>query len=94
MMVCVQRREIMKWKIVAAFSAAVIIGGIVAQQIAAPARAAGPIVRSTYTGIGSGVNENVAVIWLLGSDGGIKICTHSATGTNADAPVCSSAVIP
>jgi hypothetical protein len=52
------------------------------------------MVRVTYQGMGVGVNESVAVIWLLGSDGGVKICTHAATGANADAPVCSAATIP
>jgi hypothetical protein len=85
----------MKSKTIAVFCvAAAVIGGVMAQQIAVPARAAAPIVRATYTGISAGVNESVAAIWLLGSDGGIKICTHSASGTNADAPVCSASAIP
>jgi hypothetical protein len=69
-------------------------GIVVSQQFMGPARAAQPIVRASYQGIGSGVNENVAVIWLLGSDGGLKMCTHAATGITADAPVCSAAVTP
>ena len=64
------------------------------QQFTPPARAAAPIVRATYQGIGAGVNENVAVIWLLGSDGGLKLCTHAATATAAEAPICSPAVVP
>ncbi|HXJ03028.1 MAG TPA: hypothetical protein VNH44_17545 [Micropepsaceae bacterium] len=81
-------------KIVVLSIVAAAIGIGLVQQITAPARAAAPVVRATYQGIGSGVNENVAVIWLLGSDGGIKICTHAATGANADAPVCSASVTP
>jgi hypothetical protein len=73
-------------------SAAIAVG--VSQQFTGPARAAAPIVRASYQGIGSGVNESVAVIWLLGSDGGLKMCTHAATGVNADAPICSAAVTP
>jgi hypothetical protein len=64
------------------------------QQFTAPARAAAPIVRATYQGIGVGVNNNVAVIWLLGSDGSLRICSRAATGTVADAPTCSPEVVP
>lgn len=81
-------------KIVVVSIVAAAIGAVMLQQFAMPARAAAPIVRGSYQGIGSGVNENIAVIWLLGSDGGLKLCSHSATGTNADAPVCSAAVVP
>jgi hypothetical protein len=73
---------------------AAAIGAGLAQQFMAPARAAAPIVRPSYQSIGSGVNENVAVVWLLGSDGAIKICIHTATNTNADAPVCSASATP
>ena len=65
-----------------------------AQQFAVPARAAAPIVRASYMGLGAAVNESTAIVWLMGSDGGLKICTHSATGSNTDAPVCSAAVTP
>jgi hypothetical protein len=34
------------------------------------------------------------VIWLLGSDGGLKMCMHAATTVNADAPICSAAATP
>jgi hypothetical protein len=84
----------MMYKIVAAGLITAAIGAGLAQQFAAPARAAAPIVRATYQGIGSGVNESVAVLWLLGSDGAIKVCTHGATNVNADAPVCSAPVTP
>ena len=70
------------------------IGAGLAQQFAAPARAAAPIVRASYVGLGAAVNETTAVVWLLGSDGGVKICTHSATGASTDAPVCSAATTP
>jgi hypothetical protein len=81
-------------KIFALCIATAAIGAAVSQQFTGPAHAAGPIVRASYQGVGSGVNENVAVLWLLGSDGGLKICTHAATGSNADAPICSAAVTP
>jgi hypothetical protein len=81
-------------KIIALCAVAAAIGAGVSQQFTAPARAAAPIVRATYQGVGSGVNESVAAIWLLGSDGGLKICTHAATGMSADAPVCSAAIVP
>jgi len=84
----------MMYKIVAAGLITAAIGAGLAQQFAAPARAAAPIVRATYQGIGSGVNESVAVLWVLGSDGAIKVCTHAATNVNADAPVCSAPVTP
>jgi hypothetical protein len=80
--------------IVALCAAAAAIGAAASQEFGTPARAAAPIVRASYQGLGSGVNETVAVLWLLGSDGGLKICTHAATGNNADAPVCSAAVTP
>ena len=81
-------------KIVGLSVLAVAIGAGLAHELTAPARAAAPVVRATYQGMGAGVNDNVAVIWLLGSDGGLKICTHAATGINADAPVCSAPVTP
>jgi hypothetical protein len=70
------------------------IGIGLSQQFTAPARAAAPVVRATYQGIGAGVNDNVAVIWLLGSDGSLRICSRAATGTAADAPTCSPGVTP
>jgi hypothetical protein len=73
-------------------SSAIAVG--VSQQFTGPARAAVPIVRASYQGLGSAVNENVAVIWLLGSDGGLKMCMHAATTVNADAPICSAAATP
>jgi hypothetical protein len=81
-------------KIIIVSIVAAATGAGLSQQFAIPARAATPIVRASYQGIGSGVNENIAVIWLFGSDGALKLCSHSATGTNADAPVCSAAVVP
>jgi hypothetical protein len=90
-----QLEAVMKWEKVGGLCVlAAAIGAGLAQQFTVPARAAAPVVRATYQGMGAGVNDNVAVIWLLGSDGGLKICTHAATGTNADAPVCSAAVTP
>jgi hypothetical protein len=70
------------------------IGAGLAQQFAAPARAAAPVVRVNYLGIGAAANETTAVVWLMGSDGGLKICTHAATAANPDAPVCSAAATP
>ena len=64
------------------------------QQITAPARAAAPIVRATYQGIAGAVNDNVAVIWLLGSDGSLRVCSHAATAAAAGAPACSPEIIP
>jgi len=64
------------------------------QQFTAPARAAAPIVRASYQGIGAGVNDNVAVIWLLGSDGSLRICSRAATDNAADAPACSPGITP
>jgi hypothetical protein len=85
----------MRWTKIAVLGLVVCaISAGLAQQITAPARAAAPIVRASYTGLGAAVNETTAVVWLLGSDGGVKICTHSATGTGTDAPVCSAAVTP
>ena len=84
----------MSWTKIAGLVVVFAIGAGLAQQIASPARAAAPIVRASYMGLGAAVNETTAVVWLLGSDGGLKICTHSATGANADAPVCSAAVTP
>jgi hypothetical protein len=90
-----QLETIMKWQKVSGLCLlAAAIGAGLAQQFTVPARAAAPVVRATYQGMGGNVNDNVAVIWHLGSDGSLKICTHAATGTNADAPVCSAAVTP
>jgi hypothetical protein len=66
----------------------------VTQQFMVSAKAAVPLVRATYQGTGAGLNNNVAVIWLLGSDGSLKICTHAATSTNPDAPTCSAQTMP
>ena len=66
----------------------------VSQQFMVPAKAAAPLVRTTYQGTGAGVNDNIAVLWLLGSDGSLKICTHAATTTNPDAPTCSAQTMP
>jgi hypothetical protein len=85
----------MRWTKIAGLGLAVCaISAGLAQQFAAPARAAAPVVRASYAGLGASVNETTAVVWLMGSDGGLKVCTHSATGSNADAPVCSAAVMP
>lgn len=85
----------MKWQgIVGLCVLTSVISINLTQQFTAPAHAAVPIIRATYQGIGAGVNNNVAVIWLLGSDGGLKICTRAATGTATDAPTCSPAVVP
>ena len=73
-------------------TSAVSIG--LSQQFTAPARAAAPIVRATYQGIGAGVNDNVAVVWLLGSDGSLRICSRAATGSTADSPTCSPGITP
>ena len=67
---------------------------VLSQQFTAPARAAAPIIRATYQGIGAGVNDNVAVIWLLGSDGSLRICSRAATGSAADSPTCSPGITP
>jgi hypothetical protein len=84
----------MRWKKFVFLAVLCAIGGAFAQQITAPARAAAPVVRASYMGLGAAVNETTAVVWLLGSDGGVKICTHSATGSSADAPVCSASTTP
>jgi hypothetical protein len=88
------RRRKMSWMKIVALGVVFAIGAGLAQQFAGPARAAAPIVRSSYVGLGAAVNESTAVVWLLGSDGGVKICTHSATGSSTDAPVCSAATTP
>jgi hypothetical protein len=85
----------MRWQGIVALSvltSAISTG--VTQELTAPARAAVPIVRASYQGIGAGVNGNVAVIWLLGSDGSLRICSRAATGPVADAPTCSAGVTP
>ena len=85
----------MSWKKIAGLGVVVFAIGVgLAQQFAVPARAAAPIVRASYMGLGAAVNETTAVVWLLGSDGSLRICTHAATGANADAPVCSAAATP
>jgi hypothetical protein len=90
----VNRRCKMSWMKIAGLGVVLAIGAAIAQQFAAPARAAAPIVRASYVGLGAAVNESTAVVWLLGSDGGVKVCTHSATGPSTDAPVCSAAATP
>jgi hypothetical protein len=85
----------MRWEnIVGLCAVAAVLTASLAQQFMATARAAAPVVRPAYAGIGAGVNESTAVIWLLGSDGSLKFCTHRATGANTDAPVCSVAASP
>jgi hypothetical protein len=85
----------MSWqKIVGLFVLMTASGAVLAQQFTVPARAAAPVVRATYQGIGAGVNDNVAVLWLLGSDGSLKICTHAATGSTTEAPTCSAGTAP
>ena len=73
---------------------AVMIGVGLTQHWTVPARAGAPIVRATYQGIVAGVNDNIAAIWLLGSDGTLKICTQVLTTTNASPPSCSAAATP
>jgi hypothetical protein len=85
----------MSWKKIAGLGVVVFAIGVgLGKEFTVPARAAAPIVRASYMGLGSAVNETTAVVWLLGSDGSLRICTHAATGTNADAPVCSAPATP
>ncbi len=85
----------MRWeKIVGLSVLAGAIGASLAQQFTAPARAAVPTIRVTYQGLGAGINNNVAVVWLMGSDGGLKICTRATTGAATDAPICSAETMP
>jgi hypothetical protein len=85
----------MKTKTIVGLGVLVVAVGVgLAQHWTEPARAGAPVVRATYQGIVAGVNDNIAAIWLLGSDGTLKICTQVLTSTNGDAPLCSAAVTP
>ena len=52
-------------KIIIISIVAAAIGAGLLQQFAIPARAVAPIETASYQAIGSGVNENIAVKWLL-----------------------------
>jgi hypothetical protein len=85
----------MSWKNTAGLCALVSAIGIgVGLQFAAPVRAAAPVLRQTYQSVGAGVNEKEAIIWLLSSDGNLKICRSAATDTSMELPVCSPSVVP
>ena len=81
-------------KIVGLCVLAAAIGAGLALQLTAPARAAAPIVRANYQGIGDGVNANVAVVWLLGSDGSLQNLPPPPLFETRTPPFCGAPVTP